>query len=138
MEEADDPMPYLGDAGFYAYSQLPRLEVDPPHDVNPPREVPFVPQSIIDEEFQPELPPPPARGPRHIQGEIQLPESVREGILQADEMQPDLGMAPDDSDTYQPPALSEDIHQTQPVEVSTPTMSGEHTAIVPQIGGGGT
>ena len=132
VEEADDPMPYLGDAGFYSYSQLPRLEADPAHDLSPPGEVPFVPQSMIDDNF----PPPPARGPRHIQGEIQLPESVREGILQADRMQPDLEMAPDENENHQLPALSEDINQTQPAEMSTPTMDGEDTPIVPQIGGG--
>ena len=72
-EEADDPIPYLGDAGFYSDSQLPRLEAEPVHDNNPPGEIPFVPQSMLDDDLQPELPPPPARGPRHIQGEIRLP-----------------------------------------------------------------
>ena len=93
VEEADDPMPYLGDAGFYSYSQLPRLEADRTHDTNLPMEIPFVPQSMLDEEFQPELPPPPARGPRHIQGEIRLPEDMREEILQTDRMQPILEVA---------------------------------------------
>ena len=137
VEEADDPMPYLGDAGFYSYSQLPRLEVDPAHDVNPPGEVPFVPQSMIDDDLQPELPPPPARGPRHIQGEIQLPERLRGEILQADRMQPDLETAPDDNECHQTPELPENIAQTQPVETSVPTMGGGPHNYSSTIWGGG-
>ena len=62
---------------------LPRLEAERVHDTDIPVEVPFVPQSMLDEQFQPELPPPPAGGPGNIQGEIRLHEDVREEILQA-------------------------------------------------------
>ena len=61
---------------------------------------------------------------------------MHEEILQADRMQPDLEIAPDDRENPQPPELSENITQTQPVEMSVPTMSGEDRTIVPQIGGG--
>ena len=136
VEEADDPMPYLGDAGFYSYSQLPRVEAEPAHDVDLPREVPFVPQSMLDDDFQPELPPPPARGPRHIQGEIQLPESVREEILRTDHRQLDVELAPEDGGEIPSPELAEDINQTQPVESQEPAIGGEGVTSIPQIGAG--
>ena len=84
VEEGEDPMPYLGDAGFYSYAQSPQIEADPAHDVNPPAEIPFVPQSMLEDDLQPELPPPPARGPRHIQGDIRLPANVRDEIAHAE------------------------------------------------------
>ena len=129
VEEADDPMPYLGDAGFYSYAQLPQLEVAPTHDINPPVEIPFVPQSMLDDELQPELPPPPARGPRHIQGDIRLPPNVREEIMQADRMQPDMEIVPDGRDENQHSGLLEDINQTQPAELPSPTMVEERLNI---------
>ena len=33
---------------------------------------------MLDDEIHPDLPPPPARGPRHVQGDIRLPDNVRE------------------------------------------------------------
>ena len=74
VEDGEDPIPYIGDAGFHSYAHLPQIETEPVHDTTPPLEVPFVRQSMLDDDFQLELPPPPARGPRHVQGEIRLPQ----------------------------------------------------------------
>ena len=98
VEEGEDPMPYLGDAGFHSYAQLPQIEADPAHDVNPPAEIPFVPQSMLEDDLQPDLPPPPARGPRHIQGDIRLPANVRDEIAHAEGAQPEMENVPDDQD----------------------------------------
>ena len=134
MEAAEDPMPYLGDAGFYSYAQLPQIEADPAHDTITPVEVPFVPQSMLDDEFQSELPPPPARGPRHIQGDIRLSAHVRDELAQADRVQPEEAMA-SDGQYEEHPVAARDITLTQPVELHPPTMAEERTP-VPQIGGG--
>ena len=128
-------MPYLGDAGFYTYAQLLQLEADPAHDVNPYVEVPFVPQSMLDDEFQSELPPPPARGPRHIQGDIRLPANVREDMLPEGRIQPELERALGDQSDSHYSGRSGDITPTQPVEGHSPIMVEERTP-VPQIGGG--
>ena len=135
VEEGEDPMPYLGDAGFHSYAQLPQIEADPAHDAIPPVEIPFVPQSMLEDDFQPDLPPPPARGPRHIQGDIRLPENVREEMALAGETHPELENAP--VDNSRDPALGSlgDITPTQPVEAQSPIM--EERTSVPQIGGGG-
>ena len=136
VEDGEDPMPYLGDAGFYTYAQLPQLEADPAHDANPHVEVPFVPQSMLDDEFQSELPPPPARGPRHIQGDIRLPANVREDMLPEGRIQPELEHALGDQSDNHYSGRSGDITPTQPVEGHSPLMVEERTP-VPQIGGGG-
>ena len=93
-------------------------------------EVPFVPQSMLDDEFQLELPPPPARGPRHVQGEIRLPAKVRDEIEQAERE-----MVPTDHLENQSPERSGDIIQPQSVELDSPMRHGERTSI-PQLGGG--
>ena len=127
MEDADDPMPFWEMRG-YSCSQLPRLEVEPAHDVNPPKEIAFVPQSMLDDEFQP--------GPRHIQGEIKLPERVREGLLQAERMQPDADLVPDEGGNYPSPELADDINHTQPVERPEPAIGGEGQPPFHKLGGG--
>ena len=135
VEEGEDPMPYLGDAGLHSYAQLPQIEADPAHDVNPPAEIPFVPQSMLEDDLQLDLPPPPARGPRHIQGDIRLPANVRDEIAHAEGVQPEMENVPDDQDEDQALGRSIDITLTQPVELQSPTIVEERTP-VPQIGGG--
>ena len=130
VEEGEDPIPYIGDAGFHSYAQLPTIEAEPAHDTTPPFEVPFVPQSMLEHEFQIELPPPPARGPRHVQGEIQLPAKVREELEQAERE-----MVPPEHREEHHPEMQEDIIQTQPVEVNSPRMN-EGGTFIPQLGGG--
>ena len=110
---------------------------EPAHDVDIPREIPFVPQSMLDDDLQPELPPSPARGPRHIQGEIQLPESVRDEILRTNRGHLDVELAPEHGGEIPSSELAEDANQTQPVESQEPTISGEAVTSVPQIGGVG-
>ena len=136
VEEGEDPMPYLGDAGFHTYAQFPQIEADPAHDAIPPVEIPFVPQSMLEDDFQPDLPPPPARGPRHIQGDIRLPENVREEMALAKETYPELENAP--VDNSRDPALGSlgDITPTQPVEAQSQSPTMEERTLVPQIGGG--
>ena len=135
VEEGEDPMPYLGDAGFHSYAQLPQIEADPAHDAIPPVEIPFVPQSMLEDEFQPDLPPPPARGPRHIQGDIRLPDNVRGELALAERPQSELENAPGDHNGDSAPESLGDITPTQPVEAQSPAMMEERT-LVPQIGGG--
>ena len=117
---------------FHSYAQLPQIETDPAHDTNPPLEVPFVPQSMIDDEVQPELPPPPARGPRHVQGEIRLPARVRDEIEEMEKGNSSTthmdGSSPEDQ---------RDIMQAQPVESNSP-RDPEEGNLCPQFGGGGT
>ena len=133
VEDGEDPLPDIGGAGFHSYAQLPQIETDPAHDTNPPVEVPFVPQSMVDDEFQPELPPPPpARGPRHVQGEIRLPASVRDEIEEMERERPPTGHMEVPS-----PEDQGDIIQAQPVELNSPRESEEGN-LFPQIGGGGT
>ena len=92
---------------------------------------------MLDEEFQPELPPPPARGPRHIQGEIRLPEDMREEILQADRMQPTLEVLLEDVGAQNVSSeLSEDIGPTQPVEMSSPTTVADGAPVISTNWGG--
>ena len=134
VEAAEDPIPYLGDAGFYSYAQLPQIEAAPAHDTILPREIPFVPQSMLDDEFQSELPPPPARGPRHIHGDIRLPTKVREDLAHEDRLRPEEAMDPGGRHEDHP-AVAGDIIQTQPMEMHPPTIVEERTTI-PQIGGG--
>ena len=134
VEAAEDPIPYLGDAGFYSYAQLPQKEAAPAHDTIPPREIPFVPQSMLDDEFQSELPPPPARGPRHIHGDIRLPAKVREDLAHEDRLRPEEAMVPDGQHEDHP-AVAGEITQNQPMEMHPPTIVEERTSI-PQIGGG--
>ena len=128
VEEGEDPMPYLGDAGFHSYAQLPQVEADPAHDAVPPVEIPFVPQSMLEDDFQPDLPPPPARGPRHIQGDIRLPENVREEMALTGETYPDNENAP--VDNSRDPALGSlgDITLTQPVEAQSSNNGGENVS----------
>ena len=130
VEEGEDPVPYIGDAGFHSYAQLPQIEAEPEHDATPPCEVPFVPQSMLDDDSQLELPPPPARGPRQVQGEIRLPAKVRDEIEQADR---EMGLAgyPGDQSFERPG----DIIQPQPVEAPSPRDPLERE-FFPQIGGG--
>ena len=130
VEDGEDPIPYIGDAGFHSYAQLPQIEAEPVHDTTPPLEVPFAPQSMLDDDFQPELPPPPARGPRHVQGEIRLPARVREEIEQAERE-----MVPSDHLEDQSPERPGDIIQPQPVELNSPMWHEEGT-FIPQLGGG--
>ena len=132
VEDGDDPIPYIGDAGFHSYAQLPQIEAEPVHDTTPPLEVPFVPQSMLDDDFQLELPPPPARGPRHVQGEIRLPAKVRDEIEQAERE-----MVPTDHLEDQSPERPGDIIQPQPVELNSP-MRHEEGTFIPQLGGGYT
>ena len=129
VEDVEDPMPYLGDAGFHSYAQLPQIEADPAHDSSPLVEIPFVPQSMLDDDFQSELPPPPARGPRHIQGDIRLPANVRDEIALEDRWQPELENALDDQGEDQNPRTSGNITPTQPVEGHSPTMVEERTPL---------
>ena len=135
VEDGEDPMPYLGDAGFHSYAQLPQIEADPVHDVNLPAEIPFVPQSMLEDDFQPELPPPPARGPRHIQGDIRLPAAVRDEIAHAERVQPEMENVPDDQVEDQTLGRAMDTTLTQPVELQSPAMVEERSS-VPQMGGG--
>ena len=113
MEEGEDPIPYIGDAGFHSYAQLPQMEAEPEHDTTPPLEVPFVPQSMLDDDFQLELPPPPARGPRHVQGEIRLPAKVRDEIEQVERE-----MGPTSYPEDQSPQRPGDIIQPQSVGIT--------------------
>ena len=108
----------------------PQVEAEPAHDTTPPLEVPFVPQSMLDDDFQLELPPPPARGPRHVQGEIRLPAKVRDEIEQAERE-----MVPTGHPEGQSPERSGDIIQPQSVEVSSP-MNQQEGTLIPQLGGG--
>ena len=130
VEDGEDPLPDIGGAGFHSYAQLPQIETDPAHDTIPPIEVPFVPQSMVDDEFQPELLPPPARGPRHVQGEIRLPASVRDEIEQMERDMPPTSHAEVPSSEGQG-----DIIQAQPVELNSPRRPEEGN-LFPQIGGG--
>ena len=132
VEEGEDPIPYIGDAGFHSYAQLPQIDAEPAHDTTPPLEVPFVPQSMLDDDFQLELPPPPARGPRHVQGEIRLPAEVRDKIEQVERE-----MAPTGHPEVKSPERQEDIIQPQSVESSSP-MNHQEGTFIPQLGGGGT
>ena len=129
VEEGEDPIPYIGDAGFHSYAQLPQIEAEPAHDTAPPLEVPFVPQSMLDDDFQLELPPPPARGPRHVQGEIRLPAKIREEVEQVER---EMTLADHHED--QPYEGSGNIIQPQSVELSFPTHPQEGT-FIPQLGG---
>ena len=131
MEEGEDPIPYIGDAGFHSYAQLPQIEAEPAHDTIPPLEVPFVPQSMLDDDFQLELPPPPARGPRQVQGEIRLPAKIREEIEQAERERTVIGHPED-----QPLERMGDLIQPQSVESSSPTTH-QQGELIPQLGGGG-
>ena len=107
-----------------------KSKAEPAHDTTPPLEVPFVPQSMLDDDFQLELPPPPARGPRHVQGEIRLPAKIRE------EMEPvEREMTPADHHEDQLYERPGDIIQPQSVELSIPTHPQEGT-FIPQLGGG--
>ena len=130
VEEGEDPIPYIGDAGFHSYAQLPQIEAEPAHDTIPPLEVPFVPQSMLDDDFQLELPPPPARGPRQVQGEIRLPAKVREEIEQAERERTVIGH-PEDQ-TFE---RMGDLTQPQSVESSPPTTH-QQGELIPQLGGG--
>ena len=131
VEDGEDPIPYIGDAGFHSYAQLPQVEARPAHDATPPLEVPFVPQSMLDDDFPFELPPPPpARGPRYIQGEIRLPAKVRDEVEQAERE-----MVPTDHLEGRSPERPGDIIQPQPVESNSPNRHEEGT-FVPQLGGG--
>ena len=50
----NDPTPYIGDAGFYSWRQLPAVvinEVDEPQ-----QEVPFVPDYLMDRDLEPQPP----------------------------------------------------------------------------------
>ena len=111
-----------------------RIETEPVHDTTPPPEVPFVPQSMLGDDFQFELPlpPPPARGPRHVQGEIRLPAKVRDVIEQAEKEMASPAQIEDQS-----PERQGDIIQPQPVESHSP-MRHEEGTFIPQLGGGGT
>ena len=86
---------------------------------------------MLDDDFQLELPPPPARGPRHVQGEIRLPAKVRDEIEQAERE-----MVPTDHFEGQSPERPGDIIQPQPVESNSP-MRLEEGTLIPQLGGGG-
>ena len=132
VEEGEDPIPYIGDAGFHSYAQLPQVEAEPAHDTVPPPEVPFVPQSMLDEDFQLELPPPPARGPRQVQGEIRLPAKIREEIEKAEKERTVFGRPEDQS-----LERMGDLIQPQPVESSSSTTQ-QPGELIPQLGGGGT
>ena len=109
----------------------------PAHDVNPPAEIPFVPQSMLEDDLQPDLPQTPARGPRYTQGDIRLPANVRDEIAHAEGAQPEMENVPGEQNGDQALGRSIDITPTQPVELQSPTMVEERTP-VPQIGGGGT
>ena len=125
--EVEKGEPYIGDAGFHSYAQI---EAGPAHDTTPPPEVPFVPQSMLDDEFQLELPPPPARGPRYIQGEIRLPAKVRDEIEHVEREMIPTGHPEDQS-----PERPGDIIQPQSVELSSP-MNHQEGTFIPQLGGG--
>ena len=136
VEDVEDPLPYLGDAGFFTYTQLPQIEADASHDNDPPMEIPFVPRSMLDDDFQPELPPPPARGPRYIQGDIRLPPRVSDELtrLEEEKQRKESGMT--DQEEHPDQELEGEINRTQPEEGLSSTMVEERTPI-PQIGGGG-
>ena len=86
---------------------------------------------MLDDDFQLELPPPPARGPRHVQGEIRLPAKIREEIEQVEREMTPIGHPED-----QPLERMGDLIQPQSVELSSPTNHQEGT-FIPQLGGGG-
>ena len=130
VEDVEDPVPYIGDAGFHSYAQLPQIEAEPEHDASPPREIPFVPQSMLDDDSQLELPPPPARGPRHVQGEIRLPAKVRDELEHPDREMNLMGH-PEGQSSEGPG----DIIQPQPVETPSPRDPLERESF-PHIGGG--
>ena len=90
---------------------------------------------MLEDDFQPAIPPPPARGPRQNQGDIRLLANVHDEVAHAERIQPDLENAPDDQEGDQTLGRSIDITPTQPVESQSPTMVEERT-LVPQIGGG--
>ena len=116
VEDVEDPLPYLGDAGFFTYTQLPQIEADASHDNDPPMEIPFVPRSMLDDDFQPELPPPPARGPRYIQGDIRLPPRVSDELtrLEEEKQRKESGMT--DQEEHPDQELEGEINRTQPEE----------------------
>ena len=131
VEDGEDPVPYIGDAGFHSYAQLPQIEAEPAHDATPPSEIPFVPQSMLDDDFQLELPPPPARGPRHVQGEIRLPAKIRDEVEQMERE-----MIHADYPGAQSSENARDTIQPQSVESSSP-MNHQEETFIPQLGGGG-
>ena len=85
---------------------------------------------MLDDDFQLELPPPPARGPRHLQGEIRLPAKVRDELEQVREE-----MIPTGHPEDRPPERLGDIIQPQSVESSSP-MDRQEGTFIPQLGGG--
>ena len=128
-------MPYLGDAGFHSYAQLPQIEADPAHDVNPPAEIPFVPQSMWKMTFN-------LNYHHHLQGAQDISKVIYAfrlmcvmKIAHAEGVQPEMDNVPDDQVEDHTLAVPMDITLTQPVESQSPTMVEERT-LVPQIGGG--
>ena len=87
MAEGEEPLPYLGNAGFYAWHDIKPLNENEESEEKIPKELPFVPDYILDMDLDPELPPPTSRiKSRRIGGEMQLPESIRDDILATDQM----------------------------------------------------
>ena len=96
VEDVEEPLPYLGNGGFYAWHDIkPAIETPEDMDKTKP-EIPFAPDHVLD--LDPEIPPPSSRiKSRKLGGEINLPEAIREEVLATDKMdvkleQPDAEM----------------------------------------------
>ena len=124
VEDVEEPLPYLGNAGFYPWHEIKADNRANQEEEQTPEEIPFVPDHVLDMDMDPEIPPPSSKiRSRKLGGEIRLPDGIRDDILASDKMEIKM----------EPSELEVEIEKSQPGDQLAVSSS---TGSVPQSGGG--